>query len=284
MPDITRARTAVPCPRRPRSARARGGPGPASVAQALVVALAVAWAAPDAAATIGQDAGDGPRAVTRAVTIYRCSDAAGRLVALRDSPCRDGERQQTLQMQRPLDPPPRPATAPAPAPAPASERPVQEIRIVTVPAPQPMYECTAPDGQVYTSDSEQGNRRWVPLWSVGRPLGPWTRPPHRPPAWPQPPAQPAPPVRPPGGTPGGVPPPAPGPHPPRPPVVVAIPGGSWVHDPCVRLPQQDVCRRLSDRRFEILRIYHAAMPSGRAELDREQARIDARMANDCPNF
>ncbi|MBP7365997.1 MAG: hypothetical protein KA925_00980 [Pseudoxanthomonas sp.] len=272
----------MPCPRWPRSARARGGPGPASVAQALVVALAVAWAAPDAAATIGQDAGDGPRAVTRAVTIYRCSDAAGRLVALRDSPCRDGERQQTLQMQRPLDPPPRPATAPAPAPA--SERPVQEIRIVTVPAPQPMYECTAPDGQVYTSDSEQGNRRWVPLWSVGRPLGPWTRPPHRPPAWPQPPAQPAPPVRPPGGTPGGVPPPAPGPHPPRPPVVVAIPGGSWVHDPCVRLPQQDVCRRLSDRRFEILRIYHAAMPSGRAELDREQARIDARMANDCPNF
>ena len=255
MPDITRARTVVPCPRWPRSARARGGPGPASVAQALVVALAVAWAAPDAAATIGQDAGDGPRAVTRAVTIYRCSDAAGRLVALRDSPCRDGERQQTLQMQRPLDPPPRPATAPAPAPA--SERPVQEIRIVTVPAPQPMYECTAPDGQVYTSDSEQGNRRWVPLWSVGRPLGPWTRPPHRPPAWPQPP---------------------------RPPVVVAIPGGSWVHDPCVRLPQQDVCRRLSDRRFEILRIYHAAMPSGRAELDREQARIDARMANDCPNF
>ena len=279
MPDITRARTAVPCPRWPRSARARGGPGPASVAQALVVALAVAWAAPDAAATISQDTGDGTRAVTRAVTIYRCSDAAGRLVALRDSPCRDGERQQTLQMQRPLDPPPRPATAPAPAPA--SERPVQEIRIVTVPAPQPMYECTAPDGQVYTSDSEQGNRRWVPLWSVGRPLGPWTRPPHRPPAWPQPPAQPAPPVRPPGGTPGGVPPPAPGPHPPRPPVVVAIPGGSWVHDPCVRLPQQDVCRRLSDRRFEILRIYHAAMPSGRAELDREQRAIDARMANDC---
>ncbi|MBP8908356.1 MAG: hypothetical protein KBG34_02935 [Pseudoxanthomonas sp.] len=272
----------MPCPRWPRSARARGGPGPASVAQALVVALAVAWAAPDAAATISQDTGDGTRAVTRAVTIYRCSDAAGRLVALRDSPCRDGERQQTLQMQRPLDPPPRPATAPAPAPA--SERPVQEIRIVTVPAPQPMYECTAPDGQVYTSDSEQGSRRWVPLWSVGRPLGPWTRPPHRPPAWPQPPAQPAPPVRPPGGTPGGVPPPAPGPHPPRPPVVVAIPGGSWVHDPCVRLPQQDVCRRLSDRRFEILRIYHAAMPSGRAELDREQARIDARMANDCPNF
>ena len=284
MPDITRARTAVPCPRWPRSARARGGPGPASVAQALVVALAVAWAAPDAAATISQDTGDGTRAVTRDVTIYRCSDATGRLVALRDSPCRDGERQQTLQMQRPLDPPPRPATAPAPAPAPASERPVQEIRIVTVPAPQPMYECTAPDGQVYTSDSEQGNRRWVPLWSVGRPLGPWTRPPHRPPAWPQPPAQPAPPVRPPGGTPGSVPPPAPGPHPPRPPVVVAIPGGSWVHDPCVRLPQQDVCRRLSDRRFEILRIYHAAMPSGRAELDREQARIDARMANDCPNF
>ena len=66
--------------------------------------------------------------------------------------------------------------------------------------------------------------------------------------------------------------------------MVAVPGGTWVRDPCVRLPQQEVCRRLSDRRFEILRIYHAAMPSGRAELDREQARIDAQLASDCPGF
>ena len=73
------------------------------------------------------------------------------------------------------------------------------------------------------------------------------------------------------------------PHAPQPPMV-AIPGGTWVRDVCVRLPQQDICRRLSDRRFEILRVYHAAMPSGRAELDREQARIDARMATDCPGF
>ena len=66
--------------------------------------------------------------------------------------------------------------------------------------------------------------------------------------------------------------------------MMAIPGGTWVRDACVRLPQEDICRRLSDRRYEILRTYHAAMPSGRAELDREQARIDARMATDCPGF
>ena len=218
-----------------------------------------------------------PSATAQSVTLYRCTDARSQRVALRDSPCRDGERQETVHMQRPQGPPAAAPAAPATPPA-AAGRPVQEIRIVTVQPPQPMYECTAADGQTYTSDSGDGNPRWIPLWSVGHPAGSWPRPPLVRPPPVRPPS-----VRPPGGTPGGVPPPIPGPHPPRPPVVL-VPGGTWARDDCVRLPQQDVCRRLSDRRFEILRIYHAAMPSGRAELDREQARIDARMANDCPGF
>jgi hypothetical protein len=222
------------------------------------------------ASTAGAQQSAGPAGVT----IYRCADSRGQLVALRDSPCRPGEQQETVTMQRPRDPPPRTASTAAPvAPvAPLAAASPQEIRIVTVQPPQPMFECTSPDGQIYASDSGEGTQRWVPLWALGVP------------AWhPRPGPPPRPPVAPPRPESGpGVTlpwPPRPGPRPPGGVVVPA--GGTWVRDPCVRIPQEEVCRRLSDRRFEILRIYHAAMPSGRAELDREQRVIDARMANDC---
>lgn len=203
-----------------------------------------------------------------AVTIYRCEDDKGRLVALRDSPCLPGERQEVVQMQRPQDPPPGRAS-PVPAPVPATPAPAPEIRVVTVQPPQPMFECTAPDGRIYTSETGEGDARWVPQWAFGVPVwGPHPVPPIHPPRPPGPPI----------GGPGR--PPSPGPWP-RPPTVVVPAGGTWERDPCVRLPQDEVCRRLSDRRFEILRVYHAAMPSGRAELDREQRVIDARLAADC---
>lgn len=241
--------------------------------------LLLAFAPPSSAASMDDDK---PQGASGTVTIYRCADAKGRLVALRDSPCLAGEQQQTVQMQRPQDAPPRAAsTAPASTPVAADASP-REIRIVAVQPPQPMYECTAPDGTLYTSDSGEGNPRWVPTWAFGHPV--WPRPPHAWPPQPRPPREPPLQGHRPGGTPGGIAPPPPGPRPPPthpyPPVAVAT-GGTWARDPCVRLPQQEICRRLSDRRFEILRIYHAAMPSGRAELDREQARIDARLANDC---
>ena len=38
------------------------------------------------------------------VTVYRCTDSKGQLVALRDSPCRSGERQEVVRMQRPQAP------------------------------------------------------------------------------------------------------------------------------------------------------------------------------------
>ena len=65
---------------------------------------------------------------------------------------------------------------------------------------------------------------------------------------------------------------------------MVVPGGTWVRDPCIRLSQDEVCARLSDRRYEILRVYHAAMPSQRAELDREQRQIDAHLADHCPGY
>ena len=68
------------------------------------------------------------------------------------------------------------------------------------------------------------------------------------------------------------------------PGAVVVPGGTWVRDPCIRLSQDEVCARLSDRRYEILRVYHAAMPSQRTELDREQRQIDAHLADHCPGY
>lgn len=239
----------------------------------------LATIAPLLAALLTSSAAIAQAPAASGVTVYRCTDSKGQLVALRDSPCRSGERQEVMQMQRPQDPPPRTAsTANSPAPPTADPPLPREVRVVTVQAPRPMYECTAPDGTTYTSDSDEGNQRWVPLWTLGYPVGPGPRPPPRPTL---------PPVRP-ASTPSTSPAPAhhpgggPGPRPPLPGVVV--PAGTWVRDPCIRLSQDEVCARLSDRRYEILRVYHAAMPSQRQELDREQRQIDAHLADHCPGY
>lgn len=208
------------------------------------------------------------------VTIYRCVAADGR-VALRDSPCLKGEKQEVRAMQRPQDParpPPRAATAPAPAPPPPAAPPT---RVVYLTPPRPMYECIAPDGQTYASDTDQGNPRWVSYGAAYPAHTSWPRG-H-------------------GGSVSGnvsigngnlalqsggghLPRPPAGGHHPGP---VIMPGGSWVRDPCHPLPQQEVCARLSDRRYDILRRYGAAMSSEQRALDLEQRGIDARIANDC---
>jgi hypothetical protein len=138
----------------------------------LLAALAVA---------AGCVVGAGPRtaaaqAAAPQVTVYRCIGADGE-VTLRDTPCAKGERQETREMVRPADAPP--ARAPvadagrAAAPAPAAPR----VVIVRQAAPTPMYECTTPDNTTYTSDSREGNPRWVPMWTLGWPVpaGTWVR-------------------------------------------------------------------------------------------------------------
>lgn len=212
-----------------------------------------------------------PSAVaTEAVTIYRCVGNGGKLT-LRDSPCEKGESQQVRSMQRPKDPPP--ATRPivrveTPARSPSANPPVVIYRT----PPQPMFECTDPDGKRYTADNGEGNPRWVPLWTLGYPV-----------------AARATVVRPPGGelrvergrVTGGI----------RSGEVkhVVVPtyagygGGTWVRDTCQQLPPQEVCARLSDRRYAIQRRYHSALQSERHALDLEQRGIDARLANDCGN-
>lgn len=197
-------------------------------------------------------------AAAQEVTIYRCIGAGGKLT-LRDSPCAKGETQEVRSMQRPKDPAPRAVPALAPAPPIAAPRPQREVQVVYRTPPRPMYECVTPDDKRYTSESGEGNPRWVPLWTV---------------AWPyrhrgqQPPGGPSqPPER---------------PDRPYPHVAGWVPGGgTWIRDECHPLPQQEVCARLSDRRYEIMRRYNSAMQGERRQLDLEQRGIDARLANDC---
>lgn len=234
------------------------------------------------------------------VTIYRCTDAQGRL-SLRDSPCRRGEQQETRGMQRPQDPPPPPPGAavapppsvvvsrePEPAPAPA--------RVV----PPPVYRCTTPDGEQYTSDSPDGNPRWVPLWTLGYPVivGPGYG--HQPGYYPSPPVRPA------AGTgygTGTVPSaddgrprfkfdsvgrPAPAPSSSQPGVPNRLPAGgviqgpgTWIRDPCVQIPQVEFCADLRDRRTALTRRYNSALQSERRQIDAEKRRIDERLDSGC---
>ena len=203
------------------------------------------------------------------VVIYRCTDARGQLT-LRDSPCPKGQAQETRSMLRPKDAPPaRPATLPARAteapPAPATER------VVVLQSPRPLYECVTPDGERYTSDTPEGNPRWVPLWTLGVPVAPYP--------YPYP------------GTVGStslaithgnvqitsgrtvVTPPVYGP--------AAYGAGTWVRDQCHALPQAEVCARLRDRRDEVNRRFFNAQPSERDRLRVEERGIDARLAQDC---
>ncbi len=212
------------------------------------------------------------------VTIYRCVGSNGALT-LRDSPCPKGEKQEVRAMQRPRDPPPsaRPPAVTAPAAAPAAPGIPQ---VVYLTPPRPMYECTTPDGDTYTSDNGEGNLRWVPYWSTGHralhhdgytstasvsgnlSIGNGTLSFHSGDPRPRPPRPRPPPAH------GGA--------------GYAI-GGAWIRDTCHALPQQEVCARLSDRRYEILRRYGSAMSSEQRALDLEQRGIDARIANDCRN-
>jgi hypothetical protein len=214
---------------------------------------------------------------TSNVRVYRCVGSNG-AVSLQDAPCAQGRQQQVIDMQRPQDPPPRSASTlaePAP-PAPASQLAPREVRVIATPAPQPMYECITEEGERYTSDTPDGNPRWVPTWTYayaggGRPRPPGPRPPSGP--------------RPPGSGPG--PGPGPGPdhgpgHGPRPGGTVIVPYGSvQIRDECHALPQQEVCARLADRRWELIRRYNSALQSEREQMSREQRGIDARLDQDC---
>lgn len=192
------------------------------------------------------------------MTVYRCSDARG-VVSLQDVPCAAGKRQQVLTMQRPQAPSAAtkaPATVSPPSPAAPPAPPPPAPLVVYRAPPQPMYECTRPDGSRYTSDDGRGNPRWVPLWT----LGGW-RHPHRHDG---------------NGTETGTPPVTDSPLWP-----VFMGGGQWIHDDCVMLPPAEACARLRDRRAELRRRFFNAQELERDALRREERALNARLDNDC---
>lgn len=200
------------------------------------------------------------------VTIYRCTDAEGRLT-LRDSPCNRGERQESRSMLRPKDAPQAP---PQPRLAPIDAAPAAAPQIIIVNTPRPLYECVTPDHQRYLSDTPEGNPRWVPLWTQGYPV--LARVPvYEPGRWD---------VRVDDGRvsggyrSGGV-------GSALEPTWAGQGAGTWVRDACFALPQVEVCARLRDRRDDLRRRYTIAQPSERAVLGREERNIDARLSQDC---
>lgn len=206
----------------------------------------------------------GAAAQEGSVTIYRCLDARGRLT-LRDTPCAKGERQEARSMLRPKDAPARPA--PARSARQAAEAAPPPRVVVAYPA-RPMYECITPDGERYTSDSPEGNPRWVPLWTLGYPVLPAF--PRRESSFDFRIGNGSAAIR--GGqrvVEGGVLPPA------------AYGAGTWIRDRCHALPPAEVCARLVDRRDEIRRRFFNAMPSERDVLRVEERGINARLDQDC---
>lgn len=215
------------------------------------------------------------------ITVYRCTDAAGR-VSLRDTPCPRGQRQSTREMLRPKDPAPSATPAIRPSTPPLSSTPVPPS-VVVVRMPEPVYECVTPDGERYTSSNPDGNPRWVPLWTLGYPVYPdvpvhhdgvrgrvdmgggrvrgrvefGSALPPRPPL-----------TR-----------PVPTPQPST--VVAAFPAGTWIRDACTRLPQAEVCGRLRDRRYALDRRYNSALQSERQRITDEQRLIDGQLAEGC---
>jgi hypothetical protein len=201
-------------------------------------------------------------------TVYRCTDARGK-VELRDSPCAKDKLQTTRKLVRMASPPPPRRLAPVRVDAPpvASAPP----QYVFVTAPRPLYECVTPDGDRYTSDSPEGNPRWMPLWALDYPVLA-QRNLYRP-----------------GGASiryrdgrvdarvrsGGV----------ERRVVPTIAAygnaGTWVRDACSALPPREACDQLRDRRDELRRQAFNAQPSDRAVLEREERGINARLSQDC---
>ncbi|WP_330969748.1 hypothetical protein [Lysobacter sp. A3-1-A15] len=146
------------------------------------------------------------------------------------------------------------------------EAPPAPTRFIVMTPPRPLYECITPDGEHYTSDTDQGDPRWVPMWTLGYPVVLGEHP-HRRAGAPRP--------RPPHGAPGIA---HPGPHL----GAVVYPGaGTWVRDVCHPLPQADICDRLREQRSDIASRYNSALQSERRVINTERRRLDARLANDC---
>ncbi len=107
----------------------------------------------------------GEAAAADAVTVYRCTDAQGR-VSLQDAPCDPGQSGTRREMQRPVDPPPRPVAPATPAPAAPPAPPPDPAPVVRLPPPA-IYACTDYDGALRHSEDYDPRDRCVPLGMLG---------------------------------------------------------------------------------------------------------------------
>lgn len=202
------------------------------------------------------------------VQIYRCKVDARTVT--QDKPCKAGKEVSRQEMTRPRDP--------------AAPRILQSTRVGGGTTPsvtyvinssnagsRPIYQCTSPEGDTYTSENPDGLARWVAPYGVAYGLG-GVRPPvySGAGAWARYSDRHAQ-VEIGGG------------HA-RPPIIyppVAMSGGMWVRDSCTPLPQAQTCAFLSERRSEIRRKNVALQASDREALEAEAAGIDARLRADC---
>ena len=57
--------------------------------------------------------------------------------------------------------------------------------------------------------------------------------------------------------------------------------GTWVRDPCVRLPQAQACAFLREQKRELRDEWFDAMPTRRAEVAEEERVLADRIARNC---
>lgn len=209
-------------------------------------------------------------APAQTITVYRCVDGSGRL-SLRDTPCPAGQKQQARSVPKISDPPRRAITVGREPITPASSAPpAPQVIVINNAQPQPMYECVTPDGGRYSSDSPQGNPRWVPLWTLGYPVEVERTL-----------------ITPGGGhlrysngrvdggfSTGGI-------QRVIEPTLAGYGAGAWVRDECRALPQSETCARLSDELSELRTRFFNAMPSERDRITIRERGITARLAADC---
>jgi Domain of unknown function (DUF4124) len=108
----------------------------------------------------------GAPAVNANVTVYRCTDAKGK-VTLQDVPCAKASKQEKREMLRPKDAPvSRKPVIPVALAAP--EKPVQSFIEIT--PPPALYQCTNYEGKTRDSEVYDPNPRCEPLWALGYPV------------------------------------------------------------------------------------------------------------------
>ena len=100
-----------------------------------------------------------------AITVHRCTDAAGRVV-LQNGSCPTGSKDVVLKLQRPIDPKPVQPTSPSATMPEAAAAPGPELAPAPAPPlipPPAMYQCIDEDRKVSFTEHYDPNPHCVPF-------------------------------------------------------------------------------------------------------------------------